>query len=169
MERIRCRTQTYRHSNDNRRVNHSLGRLDTQTPSSRVLEQENVISTFKLPRTVCSVARIKLIETVHREQNHANTHQQYHYHSIHKQAGWFNSTIGRNSETCTSRSNRHECIASGLISFRSTELESRPVVAPKLDVQVETPSKLVRNVGSVLGPSSYRQICINDENSTLSL
>ena len=83
MEQIRCQTQTYRHSNDDRRVKH----LDTQTPSSRVLEQENVISTFKLPRTVCSVARNKLIETVHREQNHANTLQQYHYHSIHKQAG----------------------------------------------------------------------------------
>ena len=81
--------------------------------------QENVISTFKLPQTVCSVARINLIETVPREQNHANTLRQYHYHSIHKQAGWFNSTIGLNSETCTSRSNRHECITGGLISFGS--------------------------------------------------
>ena len=68
MKYLTSGTQTYRHSNDDQRVKHSLGRLDTQTPSSRVLEQENVISTFKLPRTVCSVARIKLIETVPREQ-----------------------------------------------------------------------------------------------------
>ena len=72
---------------------------------------------------------------------------------INKQGG-STQQLEEHSETCTSRSHRYECITSGLISFGSTELESRPVVGPKLDVRMETPSKFVRNVGSVLGPSS---------------
>ena len=112
------------------------------------------------------MTRFNLIKTVPREQNRANTLGQYHYHSVHKQAGWFNSTIGRNSETYTSRGNGHECVTSGLVSFGGSELESGPVVASKLHIRVETPSKFVRNVGSVLGSSSYRQIRINDDNSS---
>ena len=163
MEQFSSARDTNRHSNDNRCLLDSLGRLDTRSRGAGVLGQRHVLPSLQLPRTIGHVARSDFLTRIPTKQNSSNLLRQYNNSGLHQSYGRQYQRTGHGNSSNTPASYQYEFKDCGILHIRSKKLASRPIKPIEVDVRMEITPELVSSNRHLLGTTQHRQINVHDE------
>ena len=158
MERFSSARDTNRHSNDNRCLLDSMGRLDTRSRGAGVLGQRHVLPSLQLPRTIGRVARSDFLTRIPTKQNSSNLLRQYNNSGLHQSYGRQYQRTGHGCSSNTPGSYQYEYKDCGILHIRGKKLASRPIEPFKVNVRMEVTPELVSSNRQLLGTAQHRQI-----------